>query len=104
MHRQVGDLVLDERGIARRGLLVRHLVLPEGLAGTAEVVRFLADEISPETYLNIMDQYYPCGDVPPRSPLGRRISGDEYKEALEMARRAGLTRLDTRERFRLVFY
>jgi putative pyruvate formate lyase activating enzyme len=104
MHRQVGDLMLDDRGIARRGLLVRHLVLPEGLAGTAEVVRFLADEISPDTYLNIMDQYYPCGDVPPRSPLGRRISGDEYKEALEMARRAGLTRLDTRERFRLVFY
>ncbi len=104
MHRQVGDLVLDERGIARRGLLVRHLVLPEGLAGTAKSVCFLADEISSDTYLNIMDQYYPCGDIPPRSPLGRRISGDEYKEALELARKAGLTRLDDRKRFRLVFY
>jgi putative pyruvate formate lyase activating enzyme len=104
MHRQVGDLILDERGIARRGLLVRHLVLPGGLAGTAEVVRFLAQEISPDTYLNIMDQYYPCGDIPPNSPLGRRISADEYEEALEMAGQAGLTRLDKRERFRLVFH
>lgn len=103
MHRQVGDLVLDERGIAQRGLLVRHLVLPEGLAGTAEVVRFLAGEISPNTYLNVMDQYHPCGDIPPRSPLGRRISTDEYEEALELARKAGLMRLDKRERFRLVF-
>ncbi len=103
MHRQVGDLVLDELGIARRGLLVRHLVLPERLAGTAEVVRFLADEISRETYLNIMDQYYPCGDIPLRSPLGRRITSDEYEETLQMASQAGLTRLDKRERFRLVF-
>lgn len=104
MYGQVGDLVLDERGIARRGLLVRHLVLPERLAGTAEVVRFLAEEISPNTYLNIMDQYHVCGDIPPRSPLGRRISGDEYREALELAGKAGLTRLDDRKRIRLVFY
>jgi putative pyruvate formate lyase activating enzyme len=104
MHRQVGDLVLDEREIARRGLLVRHLVLPEGLAGTANVVRFLANEISPATYLNLMDQYYPCGDISPRSPLGRRISADEYAQALELAEQAGLKRLDKRERFRLVFY
>lgn len=104
MHRQVGDLVLDEQGVARRGLLVRHLVLPDGLAGTDDVVCFLANEISPNTYLNIMDQYYPCGDIPPRSPLGRRINADEYAAALEMARQAGLTRLDNRERFRLVFY
>jgi putative pyruvate formate lyase activating enzyme len=104
MHRQVGDLVLDERGIARRGLLVRHLVLPEGLAGTEEVVRFLADEISPNTYVNIMEQYFPHGDVPQRSPLGRRITGEEYEEALGLAKAAGLTRLDNRERRRLVFY
>ena len=104
MHRQVGDLVIDEGGIARRGLLVRHLVLPDGLAGTAGVVRFLADEISPSTYLNVMDQYHPCGDIPPHSPLGRRISAAEYEEALEAARQAGLTRLDDRQRFRLVFY
>lgn len=104
MHRQVGDLVLDERGIARRGLLVRHLVLPEGLAGTDEVMRFLAAEISPRTYINIMDQYFPCGDIPPRSSLGRRITGEEYEEALDLARAAGLTRLDNRERNRLVSY
>ena len=98
MHRQAGDLFLDERGIARRGLLVRHLVLPEGLAGTDEVVRFLATEISANTYVNIMDQYFPCGDIAPRSPLGRRITGEEYEEALDLARAAGLTRLDNRKR------
>jgi putative pyruvate formate lyase activating enzyme len=104
MHRQVGDLVLDERGIARRGLLVRHLVLPKRLAGTDEVVRFLAAEISLRTYVNIMNQYFPCGDIAPRSPLGRRITGEEYEEALDLARAAGLTRLDNRERYRLVSY
>jgi putative pyruvate formate lyase activating enzyme len=103
MHRQVGDLVLDEGGIATRGLLVRHLVLPEGLAGTPEVVRFLASEISPNTYVNIMDQYHPCGDIPPRSPLGRRISGEEFEDALAAAGEAGLTRLDQRERYRLIW-
>jgi len=104
MHRQVGDLDLDERGIARRGLLVRHLVLPEGLAGTDEVVRFLAGEISSNTYVNIMDQYYPCGDIRPRSPLGRRITGEEFEEAIGLARAAGLIRLDNRKRPRLIFY
>ncbi len=103
MHRQVGDLVLDERGIALRGLLVRHLVLPEGLAGTPEVARFLAAEISPNTYLNIMDQYHPCGDIPPRSPLGRRITREEYEDAVAVAKEAGLTRLDERDRFRLIW-
>jgi putative pyruvate formate lyase activating enzyme len=60
MYRQVGDLQIDDDGIAQRGLLVRHLVLPNGLAGTREVVNFLAKEISPNTYINIMDQYHPC--------------------------------------------
>ena len=67
MHRQVGDLQMDEQGVAGRGLLVRHLVLPNQLAGTREVVRFLAQEVSPNTYLNIMAQYHPCHkafDVP----------------------------------------
>jgi putative pyruvate formate lyase activating enzyme len=101
MHRQVGDLVLDNNGIALRGLLVRHLVLPAGLAGTREVMHFLASEISRNTYVNIMDQYHPCGDIPPRSPLGRRISAAEYEAALGMAKEEGLSRLDNRERFRL---
>jgi len=60
MHRQVGDLLTDKRGIATRGLLVRHLVLPRGIAGTSGVVKFIAEEISRNTYINIMDQYHPC--------------------------------------------
>jgi putative pyruvate formate lyase activating enzyme len=97
MHRQVGDLVLDERGIAVRGLLVRHLVLPNRLAGTEEVVKFLAEEISPNTYLNIMDQYRPCYKAHQIPELSRRITFEEYEEALEMARKAGLNRLDKRQ-------
>jgi putative pyruvate formate lyase activating enzyme len=103
MHRQVGDLVIDENGIARRGLLVRHLVLPSGLAGTGEVMRFLATEISRNTYVNIMDQYYPCGDLPPGSSLSRRITAEEFQEAVRMAGEEGLTRLDNRERRRLLW-
>ncbi len=95
MHRQVGDLVLDERGIAQRGLVVRHLVLPEGLAGTRETMHFLATEISKDTYVNIMDQYHPCGNlIPPSSPLARRIGRDEFREAVRIAKEEGLTRLD----------
>jgi putative pyruvate formate lyase activating enzyme len=96
MHRQVGDLELDEEGIALRGLLVRHLVLPEGLAGTREAMRFLATEISKNTYVNLMDQYRPCGDlIPPDSPLRRRITRQEFQEAVRMAREEGLHRIDS---------
>jgi putative pyruvate formate lyase activating enzyme len=94
MHRQVGDLVLDERGLARRGLLVRHLVLPGGLAGTDEVLRFLAEEISPRTWVNLMAQYRPCFRASDEPPLDRRPTRDELGEALAAARRHGLTRLD----------
>jgi putative pyruvate formate lyase activating enzyme len=97
MHRQVGDLQLDRRGIAQRGLLVRHLVLPEGLAGTAKVVRFLAEEVSPHTYLNLMDQYRPCYKAHEFSELNRRISSAEYAEAVRLAEEAGLRRLDGRQ-------
>jgi len=97
MHRQVGDLVVDERGIARRGLLVRHLVLPERLAGTQEIVRFLAEEISTDTYLNVMDQYHPCYKAGNLPPLNRRLNRQEYEEAVQMALDAGLNRLDKRE-------
>ncbi|MBC7232968.1 MAG: radical SAM protein [Chloroflexi bacterium] len=97
MHRQVGDLYLDERGIALRGLLVRHLVLPGGLAGTAEIVRFLAEEISPNTYLNIMDQYRPCYKAHEYPELNRRITPEEYAEAVRLAQEAGLHRLDDRQ-------
>ncbi|RJQ46308.1 MAG: radical SAM protein [Nitrospiraceae bacterium] len=94
MHRQVGDLVLDDRGIAIKGLLVRHLVLPEGLAGTEEVTKFLAEEISPDTYVNIMAQYYPCYRAFEQPPLNRRITDAEYRKAVKAARDAGLKRLD----------
>jgi putative pyruvate formate lyase activating enzyme len=60
MHRQVGELLTDDRGLARRGLLVRHLVLPTGLGGTDEVMRFLAEQISPRTWVNLMGPYRPC--------------------------------------------
>ncbi len=96
MHCQVGDLFMDERGVAQRGLLVRHLVLPGGMAGTAEAARFLADEISPDTYTNIMAQYYPCWKSMELPPLDRRITAQEYRQAVKAARKAGLKRLDQR--------
>ncbi len=94
MHRQVGDLQINQDGIAQRGLLARHLVLPNSLAGTEEVVNFLAKEISPNTYVNIMAQYQPCYKAYQIPGLARRISPAEFQEALELARRAGLSRLD----------
>jgi putative pyruvate formate lyase activating enzyme len=94
MHRQVGDLVMNEEGVALRGLLVRHLVLPENVAGTAEVVRFIAEEISKNTYVNIMDQYRPCFQAYEHPPLDRRLTGKEFKDAVELALKAGLRRLD----------
>jgi putative pyruvate formate lyase activating enzyme len=96
MHRQVGDLLLDSNGIAKRGLLVRHLILPHGIAGTGEVLRFLATEISRNTYLNLMDQYRPCYRAADYPELDRPLTHEEYREALELARQAGLERLDHR--------
>lgn len=94
MHRQVGDLEMDKEGIAQRGLLVRHLVLPQGLAGTKKVVEFLSKEVSRNTYVNIMAQYHPCYKAFQTPKLGRPISAAEYLEALSLAREAGLYRLD----------
>ena len=94
MHKQVGDLLIDNRGIALRGLLVRHLVLPEGIAGTAGVVKFIAEDISKNTYINIMDQYHPCFKAFDNPPLERRITGREHSEAIRMAVESGLTRID----------
>lgn len=99
MHRQVGDLALDERGLARRGLLVRHLVLPGDLANTAKVLAFLAREISPDTYLNLMDQYHPCYRAFGEPPLNRALSPTEYRQALRLAEEYGLRRLDRRRRW-----
>ncbi len=96
MHRQVGDLQLDANGIAQRGLLVRHLVLPANIAGTDKVLAFLAQEISANTYLNLMDQYHPCYRADEYSSLGRQITRREYDEALQLAENYGLQRLAQR--------
>jgi putative pyruvate formate lyase activating enzyme len=103
MHRQVGDLLLDTQGIAVRGLLVRHLVMPQNASGTEKVMEFLAKEISPMTYVNVMDQYRPCGEAVADDSINRRLRSREFSAAMEAAKRAGLTRLDPRERMRLVF-
>jgi putative pyruvate formate lyase activating enzyme len=102
MHRQVGDLRVDASGIAQRGLLVRHLVMPRGLAGTRPILRFIAREISPDTYVNVMDQYRPCGDALGRADIGRGITTAEYDEALSIAREEGLRRLDEKNWGRLL--
>ena len=92
MQRQVGDLVINKEGIAEKGMLIRHLVLPEGLAGTAGVLHFIATELSKDSYVNIMDQYRPCGEAWDHPPLNRRITHEEYQEAIEMAKKEGLHR------------
>jgi len=99
MHRQVGDLLLDEEGIARRGLLVRHLILPDNLAGTEQVVHFLAEEVSKDTYLNLMDQYRPAYHAADFPELKRPIHQGEYDQAGAYARWVGLKRLDQRKSF-----
>ena len=94
MHRQVGDLDIGPDGLARRGLLVRHLLMPGLGAETAAILRFLAEQISPRTYVNIMAQYHPCGEAERYPELCRGVSGAEYRRALASARALGLTRLD----------
>ena len=96
MHRQVGDLTVDDMGIARRGLLIRHLVMPDGLAGTRDIMRFLATEVSKNTYVNVMSQYRPCGEAHRYRELQRMITVEEYREAVRMAHEEGIHRLDER--------
>jgi putative pyruvate formate lyase activating enzyme len=94
MHRQVGDLIINNNGIAERGLLVRHLVLPDNIAGTGEITDFIAKEISVDTYINIMDQYHPCYRADEHPILNRAITQAEYQAAIDHAHHAGLHRLD----------
>jgi len=98
MHRQVGDLEINSCGVATRGLLVRHLVMPNDLADTSAICHFLAQEISSQTYVNIMGQYHPCGRASEYPELARPLSGLELRQAQEIARKAGLKRLDQRRR------
>ena len=94
MHRQVGDLEINRHGVATRGLVVRHLVLPHGLAGTEKTAEYLASEVSTNTYVNVMAQYHPCHRAHDIPMLGRAITREEYLEAVSSALEHGLTRLD----------
>lgn len=96
MHRQVGDLVLNERAIASRGLLVRHLVMPDNIAGTRELMDFISNEISKNTYVNVMAQYHPAGRANRFPELNRTITDTEYNQAIEDTLKSGLHRLDQR--------
>jgi len=100
MHRQVGDLTFDENGLALRGLLVRHLVMPGCLSDSNMIFNFLANEISPNTYINIMNQYHPAGEVYSEkySEVNRRVTADEYKKAVGLAESSGLYRFDNRKK------
>jgi len=104
MHRQVGPLVLDETGLALRGLLLRHLVMPGNIAGTREIVHWIARELGPDTYVNVMPQYYPAGNVSntEHAEINRSITLEEFREALEVASEAGLRRLDNRSVLRAI--
>ncbi len=96
MYRQVGPLVFDRRGNARRGLLVRHLVMPGESSSTRQVIDFLADEIGRDTYLNLMNQYRPCGRALEFPEIGRRTARSEWEDARDHARGKGMSRLDER--------
>ncbi len=98
MHRQVGPLLLDETGVALRGVLLRHLVMPGEVAGTREIMQWIAQELGPETYVNVMPQYYPAAKVSGKehAEINRCITADEFEAALRAASEAGLQRLDQR--------
>jgi putative pyruvate formate lyase activating enzyme len=94
MHRQVGDLIIDDAGVARQGLLIRHLVLPDGMADTRKIMRYIAREISTRSYVNIMSQYRPCGRAAEIRGLNTFLSPTDYRNALQAAKKEGVTRLD----------
>ena len=103
MHRQTGDLVMDDTGIAQRGILLRHLVLPSGLSGTREIMRFIARRVSKNTYVNIMPQYRPCGRAGEIKALSVHPSNTDFETALQAAEEEGIKRLDRRRRRFMVF-
>jgi putative pyruvate formate lyase activating enzyme len=99
MHRQVGPLIVDAEGLAQRGLIVRHLVMPGFIDETRAILKWIASELGPDTYVNLMDQYYPAGKVSATSytEINRRLTPYEYHEARRMAGEFGLRRLDARK-------
>jgi putative pyruvate formate lyase activating enzyme len=98
MHRQVGPLAVNRDGLAERGLIIRHLVMPGCLDETEAILRWIAEELGRDTYVNLMDQYYPAGKVSAEHhpEINRRLTSREFNQAREMARRLGLRRLDAR--------
>jgi putative pyruvate formate lyase activating enzyme len=94
MHQQVGDLQVNDAGVAWRGLLIRHLVLPNGLAGTRKIMRFIVRHISPDSYVNVMSQYRPCGKTAGFPKIHAHLSPQEYQMAVAAAKQEGITRLD----------
>src|SRR3990172_3970183 len=90
MFRQAGNLVLDDNGIAKKGLLIRHLVLPGGLSGTGGIMKFLAEEISKDAYISLMSQYFPAFKATEHEVINRRITAEEYEEACRIMEKYGL--------------
>ncbi len=97
MHHQVGDLIIDTQGIAQKGLLIRHLLMPGGLDETKAILEFIAHEISSESYVNIMEQYRPCGRAEEFPELNKTLRPEEHQKAKEYAQTIGLTRLDKKD-------
>jgi putative pyruvate formate lyase activating enzyme len=95
MHRQVGNLAMNDSDIAYKGLLIRHLVMPENIAATEEIMRFIAEEISSDTYVNIMAQYYPAHKAYEYRELKRRITKHEFEAAIAVAIKVGLRNVKT---------
>ena len=90
MHRQVGVAQLNQAGIIESGLIIRHLVLPNNLSGTAQIMRFIADELSPDSYISLMSQYFPCYKAEDYQEISRRVSRQEYQKAMEIMYSCGL--------------
>lgn len=97
MHSQVGDLRINEEDIAEKGLLIRHLVMPEGVDESKEILNFIVTQISADTYINIMDQYRPAGKAASITSLGRSLMPDEHQEVTRYAKKIGLNRLDEKD-------
>ncbi len=91
MHQQVGTAQIDEQGLIGKGLIIRHLVLPDNIAGTSKIMRFIAQEISSQTYISLMSQYLPCHKAGEYPELSRRISQQEYTQAKEIMLESGLS-------------